>query len=375
MKRVLFLPNHYITLHCFRKELIERLVEKGHEVYLALPESEENEAFVRMGCRLAPVRMNRHGMNPVSDIALCVQYVRLFRRLRPDVVFSYTIKPNIYGSIAARITHTRIICNITGTGAAFLHENWLSAVVRMLYRHSVKYADLVFFQNESNRRYCRRHGLVDGNDELLPCGSGVNLRAYQPSSMPEDTVTHFLFVGRVMRIKGIDAYLECARRLKAKGIPAMFHIAGFVDEKGYERRLREMHTAGVIDYVGYSREMTARYERCHCVVLPSLGGEGVPNVLLEAAASGRACIASSVPGAWEAVEDGVTGYLCEAGSADALEECMLRFVRLPLADKERMGAAGRTRMENGFDREQVIRRYMKEVEKLSENAGGNVDGQ
>lgn len=362
--RILFFANHELTLRRFRLELIQRLVSQGHEVMVALPPAKENRLFSELGCEVREVPMQRHGLNPVQDLLLFLRCIRLFRGVRPDVVFSYTIKPNIYGSLAARVTGTRIVCNITGTGAAFLRENWLSGLVRFLYRYSVRKASLVFFQNESDQQYFRRHHLVEHNDELLPWGSGVNLTAFQPSPMPEDETTHFLYVGRVLKIKGIDLYLRCAERLRAEGIPAVCHIAGFVDEKGYAEKLQSLHQAGVVDYLGYCADMTEPLQSCHCVVLPSLGGEGVPNVLLEAAASGRACIASCIPGSKETVEDGVTGYLCRMGDENDLFRCMVAFTRLSQAEKEAMGHAGRRRMEERFDREKVIERYVEVVRTL-----------
>ncbi len=362
--RILFFANHELTLRRFRLELIQRLVSQGHEVMVALPPAKENRLFSELGCEVREVPMQRHGLNPVQDLLLFLRCIRLFRGVRPDVVFSYTIKPNIYGSLAARVTGTRIVCNITGTGAAFLRENWLSGLVRFLYRHSVRKAALVFFQNESDQQYFHKHHLVEQNDELLPWGSGVNLTAFQPSPMPEDETTHFLYVGRVLKIKGIDLYLRCAERLRAEGIPAVCHIAGFVDEKGYAEKLQSLHQAGVVDYLGYCADMTEPLRSCHCVVLPSLGGEGVPNVLLEAAASGRACIASRIPGSMEAVEDGVTGYLCRMGDENDLFRCMAAFTRLSQAEKEAMGHAGRRRMEERFDREKVIERYVEVVRTL-----------
>ncbi len=369
MAHILFFANHELTLRRFRLELIQRLISQGHEVTVALPPARENRLFLELGCEVREVPLQRHGLNPVQDLLLFLRCIRLFQEMRPDVVFSYTIKPNIYGSMAARVTGTRIVCNITGTGTAFLRENWLSRLVRVLYRHSIRKATLVFFQNESDQRYFCKHHLVEGNDELLPWGSGVNLAAFQPSPMPEDDITHFLYVGRVLKIKGIDLFLRCAERLRAEGIPAVCHIAGFVDEKGYAEKLRVLHQKGVVDYLGYCADMTEPLRNCHCVVLPSLGGEGVPNVLLEAAASGRACIASRIPGSTETVEDGVTGYLCRMGDENDLFRCMAAFTRLSSEEKESMGRAGRRRMEERFDRERVIDRYVEVVQMIDKGRG------
>ena len=173
-KKILILSNHFITLYNFRRELISRLIERGHKVYISMPDDERNVFFVRQGCVLIHTGMSRRGMNPVQDLFLLRQYKRIMRHVRPDIILSYTVKPNIYGTMASNGLHLRQVCNITGTGATFLKENFLAGTVRMLYRHSIKKAYKVFFQNTGDRDYFVEHGMVRDNWDMLP-GSGVNL--------------------------------------------------------------------------------------------------------------------------------------------------------------------------------------------------------
>ena len=182
-KTVLFLSNHFITLYNFRRELIARLLARGHRVVLSMPAAEENAYFRALGCEIIDTPMSRRGMDPLEDLRLLRQYRRILRELRPDIVFSYTIKPNIYGSMASRALGFRQVCNVTGTGATFLRENLLARLVRLLYRLSLRRVYKVFFQNAGDRDYFVKHGLVRDNWELLP-GSGVNLEVFTPSPMP-----------------------------------------------------------------------------------------------------------------------------------------------------------------------------------------------
>ena len=360
-KTVLFLSNHFITLYNFRRELIARLLSRGHRVVLSMPAMEENEYFRELGCEIIDTPMSRRGMDPLEDLRLLRQYRRILRELKPDVVFSYTIKPNIYGSMASRSLGYRQVCNVTGTGATFLHENLLARLVRMLYRLSLRRCYKVFFQNAGDRDYFVKHGMVRDNWELLP-GSGVNLEQFTPSPMPDGEEIGFLYIGRIMAVKGIEQFLDCAAAVRERFPQSRFYMAGFVEETRYQPILDDYAARGVIQYLGFRKDIGDWIKRCCCTVLPSLGGEGVPNVLLESAASGRVCIASDVNGSREAVDDGVTGWLFPAGDSAALIDRAERFLRLSRDEREAMGRAARRKMEREVDRELVISRYLEEAE-------------
>lgn len=364
MSKILFLANHFITLHSFRPELIDRLLADGHELYLSLPESPDNKYFTDRGCKIVPTEMDRHGVSPKDDWALRTKYIKMMQEINPDIIFSYTVKPNIYGSMAARKTGKKIVCNITGTGKAFVKETIVSKVIRMLYRFSVTKAYKVFFQNDGDLAYFQKHHMIGDNFELLKCGSGVNLEKHAYSDMPDDDTVHFIYIGRVLGIKGVDAYFECAKRLKDAGKKVVCHVAGFVDEGEYKEKVDQLHKDGIIDYMGFRSDIDDVIHTCHCTVLPSLGGEGVPNVMLESAADGRACIASDIDGSRLTVNPGKSGYLFEKGNADDLFKKMSAFVELTYDQKLAMGKAGRQWVEERFNRQMVIDAYCKEVEKV-----------
>lgn len=362
-KRILILSNHFITLFNFRKELIMKLVEDEHDVFIAMPKSDENHFFMDMGCKIVEVPIDRRGVNPISDLGLIFSYIRIMKQLRPDIVFSYTIKPNIYGCIASNITNCRQISNITGTGATFLKKDVVSSIVKMLYKLSIKRSYKVFFQNSGDKDFFVKNRLVKKNFGMLP-GSGVNLEQYSMTGMPDSDEINFIFMGRVMKLKGIDQYLACAKTIKAKYANTHFYVAGFLEEDSYQKIIGDYNERGIIKYIGFQKDIKSWIKKCHCVILPSFGGEGIPNVLLESAAMGRVCIASNVNGSKDVVDDGITGYLFKAGNSDDLIAKVEQFMQLSDDERCRMGLLGRAKVEKQFDRRIVIESYLNELRKV-----------
>jgi len=358
-KRVLFLSNHFKTLFWFRKELIQKLVEEGHEVYLSLPE-DENNFFANMGCRIVITEIDRRGVNPKNDMKLIVFYKKMISKINPDIILSYTVKPNIYGCIASGKKYKQI-CNITGTGATFLKENMIAKICKMLYKISVRRCYKVYFQNTGDKDFFIENNLVRKNYEILP-GSGCNLEQHVFKEMTEDKVTRFIFIARVMKLKGIDEYLAAAKKIKEKYSNTEFLIAGW-NEEDYKGIIGEYNDQGIVNYIGFRDDLDDWIARCHCTVLPSHGGEGIPNVLLESAAAGRACIGSKINGIIDVIDDSKTGYLFETGDADSLAEQMEKFINLPMEEKVAMGKAGREKIEREFDRNIVVNKYCNEVER------------
>lgn len=359
-KRVLFLGNHFISLFNYRKELIKRLAEAGCEVYVSIPE-DENQYFENLGCHIVHTEMDRRGINPKNDLKLISFYKKMIPEVNPDIIFSYTIKPNIYGCLVSGKKYKQI-CNVTGTGATFLKDNFVAKICKLLYKISFRKAYKVFFQNTGDRDFFIKNGMVKNNYEMLP-GSGCNLEehAYQP--MPNDDITRFIFIGRVMKLKGIDQYLEAAKIIKNKYPNTEFLVAGFSEEEKYKKVLSDYHEQGHINYIGFRNDIGDWIAKCNCTILPSHGGEGVPNVLLESSATGRACIGSKINGTMDVIEDGVTGYLFETGKTSSLVEQIEKFLNLTLEEKNAMGIAGRKKMEEEFNREIVINKYCDEVKR------------
>lgn len=375
LKRVLILANHFITLYAFRREIIQKLIKIGYEVYISLPRSSKNIYFEKLGCKVIPTKIARRSINPVGDVKLILFYRKLFLSIKPDVILSYTIKPNIYGSIVSNSLNITQICNITGTGGLFLKKSFLSALCTVLYRHSVRNCKKVFFQNKDDFEFFAKNRMIADNGEVIP-GSGCNVERFALSHMPNGKNVNFIFAGRIMKNKGIEEYLQCAERIKKKHPDINFYIAGWFEEKKYKGIVEDYQRRGIVKYCGFTEDIRELMGRCHCAVLPSHGGEGVPNVLLEAAAMGRICVSSDISGARDAVVGGENGFLFEVGNADSLAEAVEKVILLTDAQRDEMGRNGREKVEKLFDRRIVINKYLDEVkdsEQICKSGGGAAD--
>lgn len=363
MKRpmqILILANHSGGLYDFRKDLIAEL--KTHaSVAVAVPHNDRWDELNGLADRVIELPVDRRGMNPLHDGKLFRQYRAILGEIKPDLVLTYTIKPNIYGGLACRMAHIPYAVNITGLGSAIENGGWLKKFVLALYRPALKGARVVFFENAGNRDTLAATGVVPKGRDVVLHGAGVNLEDYPCQPYPQEGPVHFLFVGRVMHEKGVDELFAAAKRMKQQyGEQVEFHMVGSFEE-AYKPVMDQLEQAGVVKYHGYQPDMKPFYAMAGCVVLPSYH-EGMSNVLLEAAASGRPLITSDIPGCREAVENGVSGYLCPAKDADALYEAMRRFAALSVEQRSQMGRCGRERMEQQFSKTAVVAETIKQLE-------------
>ena len=360
-KKIVILANQSGGLYAFRKDLIKALCEKA-TVTAIVPHNDRWAELNSITDKTIELPIDRRGMNPLRDLSLFKSYKKLLRDLHPDLVITYTIKPNIYGGIACRLAKIPYAVNITGLGSAIENGGFLKKFVLALYRPALKKAKVVFFENSGNRDTLVAAGVVpDGKDVVLN-GAGINLDDYPYQPYPETEPIKFLFVGRVMREKGVDELFEAAKRMKAKfGNKVEFHIVGSFEES-YKPIMDELEKAGTVRYHGYQTDVRKFYRMAHCVVLPSYH-EGMSNVLLEAAASGRPIITTDVPGCREAVVDGESGVLCEARDADSLFAAMERFAMMENEMRAEMGQRGRMVMGERFEKSVVVRETMRWIEK------------
>lgn len=362
-RRILFLVNHDVSIYNFRLELVERLLEEGYEVHISCPYGDKIEELKSMGCHYIPVELNRHGMNPVHEWKLILYYGKLMKKVKPLVALSYTIKPNLYGSFAAKMLGVPVISNITGLGTAVENKGILSHFIVMLYKLAVKKNRHLFFQNTENRDFFTRNKLVSNNYSLLP-GSGVNLERFPYLPYPDQDTVEFCFISRVMKEKGIDEYLEAATTIKQKYDNAVFHICGFCDGN-YEEILEAHQKDGIIVYHGMVRNIQEVLAYTHCTVLPSYF-EGMSNALLESAACGRPLLTSNVPGCMETFDEGVSGFGVTVRDAKDLAKVMERFLLLPKEEKKMMGIKAREKVTQEFDRQIIVREYLKEIAAIVE---------
>ena len=349
--KIIIITNSSKGLYSFRKELIQELIKKN-EVIAITPNNGSIENIRQLGCDIIDTPLDRRGINPINDFKLYREYKKILRNEMPDMVITYTVKPNVYGGIVCRILRIPYVVNITGLGTAFQNEGMLRKIIKLMYKIACKNVKVVFFENEGNRQLFIDEGIV--KDSLTCClnGAGVNLTQYQVSEYPQGDKIKFLFMGRVMAEKGIDELLIAMKRLIADGVTCQLDILGEYEDN-YKEKITQYEAEGWLKYWGYQNNVKPFIKKCHCLVLPSWH-EGMANTNLECAASGRPIITTNIHGCLEAVEDGVSGYLCDRKNPDDLYRIMKKFVNLSYEEKKAMGLAGRKRMEEIFDKEKVV---------------------
>lgn len=358
-KTVLFLVNHDVVIYNFRLELVERLIADGHEVHISSPYGERIDDLVKLGAKYHEIKIARHGTNPVTDGVLIWNYIKLLKQVKPDIVFSYTIKPNIYGGIACRLMNVPQVANVTGLGTAVENPGLTQKITLALYRFAFKKIQRIFFQNTENRQFFIDHNLYTDKHGLLP-GSGVNLERFAPLPYPDETDgIHFVFISRIMREKGIEQYLEAAAHFKESKLH--FHICGFCEAE-YQGKLEEYAKNGTVIYHGMVRNVREILAKTHCTIHPSFYPEGISNVLLESCACARPIITTDRSGCREVVDDGVNGYVVKQRDSEDLIQKIENFLALSHEQKIQMGLAGRAKMEREFDRQVVVNAYLKEME-------------
>ncbi len=352
MKKVLILANNDVGLYQFRKELIAELL-KENEIYISLPYGEFIEPLKKMGCHFIDTPIDRRGINPLNDLSLYFAYKKILKKVRPDLVITYTIKPNIYGGFACRQLGTPYAVNITGLGTAFQNNGLLRRIVTAMYKVSLKKAKVVFFENCGNQQIFIDSKIVSKEHTCLLNGAGVNLEHFYYQDYPMDTnETRFLFVGRVMKEKGINELFKTMRTLRKKGVNCYLDVVGGYEEN-YAPIIERFESEGWLRYHGFQEDVRPFIKDCHCFVLPSWH-EGMANTNLECAASGRPVITSNIHGCLEAVIDGKSGFLCEKQNAKSLYNVIKKVAELTVEDRAQMGMLGRKHMVEVFDKKKVV---------------------
>ena len=363
---VLIFANDNSTIYNFRRELLRRLVTDGFDVTIALPAHERNQAFRDLGCVVIETPLSRFGTNPITELATLIRFVSVIRQSRPDVILTYTAKPNIYGGFAAQLCRVPYIATVTGLGAVFQSDSALRQISAFLQRLAFRKAQVVFFQNSENLATFQRFSIVQGQTDVLP-GSGVNLDLHQlePYHTEQDK-TRFITVSRIRKDKGYDELFEAIRRICADRDDVEFHIVGWYEDDSYRTTVADMQANYPVtfhDNVSQQRvhELIAG---SHCLIHPS-HHEGMPNVVLEASAAGVPAIVSDIPGCRDAIDDGVTGLLHTVRDSDALHATMEQFLSTGWEARRQMGLAARRKMEAEFDRERVVDRYAGQIRRAS----------
>lgn len=361
----MILSNDHAYTYNFRKEVIQRLLDEGYKVCIVLPYGESVEKLKEMGCEFYNISLNRRGKNIFQDVNLLMSYHKILREIKPSLVLTYTLKPNLYGSIACQMVKIPHINNITGLGSAFIKDNFSRKLLLSIYKIALRKSTHVFCQNSSDLNFLKKYKIINGNSSLIP-GSGVNLSEFIYSEIDYYENKRFLYIGRIMKDKGIDEYLLAAENLKLKYPNAQFEVVGYVEpsQLEYKEKLERLHDKKIIKYIGYSKNVKPIIYSTQCIVQPSHGGEGISNVLLESGAMGKLLIASNIPGCRETIENGENGYIFEAKNHIHLQEQIEKVIKLDLDIIRAMGKKSRLKMEKEFDRKIVVDKYIGKINEI-----------
>ncbi|GEO02579.1 glycosyl transferase [Adhaeribacter aerolatus] len=367
--RIAIVINKSWNIYNFRMGLVKAFLKLGHEVVAIAPEDEYSQKLVLAGCRYFPIEMESKGTNPLEDLLLTKRFYDCYRQVKPDVILQYTIKPNIYGSVAARLAGIPTINNVSGLGTVFIVRNFVSKVALKLYKFAFRFPSKVFFQNKEDRQLFLDHRLIKEQiTDVLP-GSGIDTERFKPAPVfTRNQRFTFLMVARVLYEKGVVEYVEAARLIKAKYPEVRCQLLGAIDESGNIGIKKSVFQAwveeGAIEYLGTSGTVEAHLAKADCVVLPSYR-EGTPKTLLEAAAMGKPIVTTNVPGCRETVIEGRNGFLCEVRNSQDLADKMMRMYQLPAAELEQMGKASRQLAEEKFDEKYVIDKYVTAIQSIT----------
>ncbi len=361
--KIALITNDTRFAYNLRREILFAMASKGHEVFLIADNIGYEEELKNHGIKLVDLKVDRRGRNPFSDMGLFFRLWKILCKLRPQIVFTNNAKPNIYGGIACQLLRIRYVPNVTGLGTPLEQPGKLQKLTAFLYKTGVRKASAIFFQNQENFSFFeQRHMLPSKAKVIMLTGSGVNLDARLVLPYPSDPPVIFLFAARIMKEKGIDVFLDIAKHFRGLRKDVAFEICGQCDDPKYLRVLEELQKDGIVTYHGLQNDLTPFYQKCSCFLYPSYYPEGMSNVLLEAAASGRPVIACDRSGCRETVNNGVSGYVVPPNDSEGMIQTVESFLSLTIEERCQMGLAGRKKMEDEFDRKRVVSEYLKMLE-------------
>ena len=358
-KKILIITNHSYMLYRFRKELIQKLLEDS-EVVISTPFVGHETDLKELGANCIKTDVDRRSINPFTDLKLLRTYKTILKQEKPDLVITYSIKPNIYAGYLCGKMKIPFCANVQGLGTAF-QKALLSNLVTVMYRTAFRKVETVFFENQANAQAFVRRRILSAKKEVVLSGAGINLEEYRYRQYPDNEKVHFLYLGRIMKEKGMDELFGAVEQLRKDGCEFVLDLVGFFEDE-YKKQVEQLQNEGVVRFYGFQENPKPYYTQTDCVVLPSYH-EGMSNVLLEAAASGRAIITTDIPGCREAIDNGKSGMLCKVKSTESLYKAMKRFTELSREKRELLGKAGREKMEREFDKKKVVEETVKAITK------------
>lgn len=366
--KIAIVLNTSWNIYNFRKGLVEALLNEGHEIFALAPKDNYSEKLVELGCKFIPIKMDSRGANPIKDFSLIFELFYHYRRIDPDIILHYTIKPNIYGTIAGALLRKPIVNNVCGLGTIFLKDGLVSKIAILMYKIAFRFPKRIFFQNPDDAALFQDRKLVKKEVCDLVPGSGLNLKHFSPIKKVDAGKSFtFLLISRLIYDKGIVEYIKAVEQLKLRGVDANFQILGALDEqhkRGIPKKLLDGWVdKGTIDYLGNTDDVKQFIREADCIVLPSYR-EGTPRTLLEAAGMAKPLIATNVPGCRNVVQDQQNGYLCELKNPDDLANKMEQMCSLDSKKLENMGEFSRKYVSEHFSEDIVIRKYQQTIKEL-----------
>lgn len=369
--KIAIVLNTSWNIYNFRMNFVASLLAEGHEVHTVAPVDEYTHHLIEAGCIHHPVRMDSRGANPVKDTLLILELLSIYRKMRPDVILHYTIKPNVYGTLAAGLLGIPTVNNVCGLGTVFLKDNLVSAIAMFLYRVSFRFASKVFFQNPDDLSLFLDRKLVEAEKTDLIPGSGIDLKKFQPIEFKRNKSFTFLLVSRLITDKGIMEYIKAVKQLKGMGMNARFQLLGAKDplhKRGIKlKTIDEWISSGTIEYLGHTNDVRQFIKQADCIVLPSYR-EGTPRTLLEAASSSKPIIATDVPGCHQVVVNQFNGLLCQIKNSEDLAQKMISMANFDDEVLKKFGENGRKKMEAEFDEKVVIDKYVRTIHSFRKSA-------
>ncbi|WP_424962077.1 glycosyltransferase family 4 protein [Ekhidna sp.] len=364
--KVAFVANTCWNIYNFRKGLVHHFLLRGDEVIVLAPEDEYTECIQHWGVKWIDTPLQGTGANPVKDLGYLMKLHSIFKKERPDVALSFTIKANIYASLVGKFSSVPVICNVSGLGTVFLVQGLIGTIALRLYKIAFKSANYIFFQNEDDKKLFETHvKLRKERTGVLP-GSGIDLTHFKPTTIPKNETIHFLMISRVIVEKGVREYAEAAAFFKDED-HVRFTLVGKFDENHSrsvsKEELDQWVSKGIIDYIPHSDEIEKLITESHAIVLPSYR-EGTPRTLLEGAAMGRPLLASNVPGCREVVKDGFNGFLFEVKNAKSIVDKVKLFLALDLEERTQLATNSRKLVEEAFDENIVIDMYDRTIRRI-----------
>lgn len=359
MKKLLAITNHSYMFWRFRRELMQEL-QKDYEVVISTPFVGHEDDLAELGFRMIKTDVDRRGVNPATDLKLLWEYYRLIKAERPDMVITYSIKPNVYAGLVCSALKIPYCINVQGLGTAFQKEP-MASIVSAMYRAACKKAKTVFFENLGNAGVFTERRIVSKDKITILPGAGVNIQDYPFVPAEERDTVRFLYLGRIMREKGMDELFYAIRKLHEElGGKVKLDMVGFFEDE-YKAAVDELCREGIAEFHGFQQDPRPYYAGADCVVLPSYH-EGMSNVLLEAAATGRMVITSDIHGCLEAVDDGISGLLCPVQDGEALYEAMKKAALMSFEQRREAGINGRKKIEREFNKSLVVEKTVRAIE-------------